>query len=85
MPRYEHIFVIVAENKGFDQLMAHPDWTPNPHRLSARYGTATQFYAETYPSKPNYIAMVGGDTFGIGDDDRLLAEVHPHGAWVKWL
>jgi hypothetical protein len=61
MPRYEHIFVIVAANKGLDQLMGHPDWTPNLHRLSARYGTAMQFYAETYPSKPNYIAMVGGD------------------------
>ena len=74
MPRYEHIFVIVAENKGFDQLMGHPDWTPNLHRLSARYGTATQFYAESHPSEPNYVAMVGGDTFGIRDDDAFFCK-----------
>lgn len=74
MPHYEHIFVIVAENKGFDQLMGHPDWTPNLHRLSARYGTATQFYAESHPSEPNYVAMVGGDTFGIRDDDAYYCK-----------
>ena len=69
MPRYQHIFVIVAENKGYDQLMGHPEWTPNLHRLAAAHGNATQFYAESHPSEPNYIAMVGGDTFGIRDDD----------------
>ncbi|HXS05672.1 MAG TPA: alkaline phosphatase family protein [Rhizomicrobium sp.] len=74
LPAYEHIFVIVAENKGFDQLMGHPDWTPNLHRLAASYANATQFYAETHPSEPNYIAMVGGDTFGIRDDDAYYCK-----------
>lgn len=74
MPRYDHIFVIVAENKGFDQLMNRPDWTPNLHRLANRFGSATQFYAETHPSEPNYIAMVGGDTFGIRDDDAYYCK-----------
>jgi phospholipase C len=74
MPAYDHIFVIVAENKGFDQLMGHADWTPNLHRLAALYGSATQFYAETHPSEPNYIAMVGGDTFGIRDDDAYYCK-----------
>ena len=74
MPRYDHIFVIVMENKGFDQLMGHSDWTPNLHRLAGRYGNATQFYAETHPSEPNYIAMVGGDTFGIRDDDAYYCK-----------
>ena len=27
------------------------------------------FYALTHPSEPNYIAAVGGDFFGAGDDD----------------
>jgi len=74
MPHYDHILVIIAENKGFDQLMGHPDWTPNLHRLAALYGNATQFYAETHPSEPNYVAMVGGDTFGIRDDDAYYCK-----------
>jgi acid phosphatase len=28
----------------------------------------TNYYAVTHPSEPNYVAVVGGDDFGIGDD-----------------
>ena len=69
MPRYEHILVIVDENKGFHQLMDNPEWAPTIHQLADEYGTATQFYAEVHSSEGNYIAMLGGDTFGIHDDD----------------
>lgn len=71
MPRYQHIFVIIDENKGYNQLMNHPDWTPVIHRLASEYGSATQFYAEVHSSEANYIAMLAGDTFGIHDDDAF--------------
>jgi hypothetical protein len=71
MPRYDHIFVIVEENKGYRLIMDHPEWTPVIHRLAAEYGEATQFYAEVHSSEANYIAMLGGDTFGIHDDDAF--------------
>jgi len=28
-----------------------------------------QYYAVTHPSEPNYVAVVGGDFFGMGDDN----------------
>jgi hypothetical protein len=68
IPRYEHIFVIIAENHGYGQIIRNP-LAPNINRLARRYGLATQFYGEVHPSKANYIAMIGGDTFGIHDDD----------------
>ena len=74
MPRYEHIFVIVLENKGYDQIMTHPEWTPVIHKLAAEYGSASQFYAEVHSSEANYIAMLGGDTFGIHDDDAFFCK-----------
>jgi hypothetical protein len=37
--------------------------------LATTYGIATQMYAERHPSEPNYVALLGGDTFGIADDD----------------
>ncbi|MGA7710933.1 MAG: alkaline phosphatase family protein [Rhizomicrobium sp.] len=74
MPRYDHIFVIVLENKGYDQIMTHPGWTPVLHRLAAEYGSASQFYAEVHSSEANYIAMLGGDTFGIHDDDAFFCK-----------
>lgn len=74
IPRYAHIFVIIDENKGLSQIMKHPEWTPEFHRLAAEYGLASQFYAEVHPSEGNYVAMVGGDTFGIHDDDAFFCK-----------
>jgi phospholipase C len=71
IPLYKHIFVIVEENKGYDQIMSHPQWTPVIHRLAQEYASATQFYGEVHSSEGNYLAMVGGDTFGIHDDDAF--------------
>jgi hypothetical protein len=47
---------------------------PNINRLAHEYGLATQFYAEVHPSEANYIAMLGGDTFGIHDDDAFYCK-----------
>jgi phosphatidylinositol-3-phosphatase len=68
MPRYEHIFVIVAENKNFDDIAGSPN-APRLNALAKEYGLATRFYGEVHPSEGNYVAMLGGDTFGIHDDD----------------
>jgi len=71
IPLYKHVFVIVEENKGYEQIMSQPQWTPVIHRLTSEYGSATQFYGEVHSSEGNYLAMVGGDTFGIHDDDAF--------------
>lgn len=76
MPRYAHIFVIIEENKGFKEIMDHPQWTPVIHRLAREYGLATQFYAEVHDSEGNYLAMLGGNTFGIHDDDAFFCKPH---------
>ena len=68
IPKYEHIFVIVEENKAYDQIIGSSN-TPIINQLGKAYGLATNFYAEVHPSEANYIAMLGGSTFGIHDDD----------------
>jgi hypothetical protein len=73
VPRYDHIFVIIAENHGYAQIIGNPN-APNLNRLAQAYGSATQFYGEVHPSKANYIAMLGGDTFGIHDDDAYYCK-----------
>jgi len=73
MPRYEHIFVIIAENKSFDQIIGRPE-APRLNSLAKEYGNAVRFYAEDHPSEGNYVAMLGGDTFGIRDDDAWYCE-----------
>ncbi|RAK59434.1 phosphoesterase [Phenylobacterium hankyongense] len=68
VPRYDHVFVIVEENKDYSQIL-DPAVAPNIAALAARYGNATQFFGEVHPSEANYVALLGGDTFGIHDDD----------------
>lgn len=75
VPRYAHIFVIVAENKDYEQVVGSAN-APALTTLAREYGNATQFYAETHPSQPNYVAMVGGYTYGIRDDDAYFCTPH---------
>ena len=68
LPHYDHIFVIVAENKNYEHIIGSEN-APRLNKLAKEYGLATNFYGEVHPSEGNYVAMLGGDTFGINDDD----------------
>ena len=74
IPSYSHIFVIVEENKDYGQILDRA-MAPQISALAAAYGQATRFFAEVHPSEANYVAMLGGDTFGIRDDDGFSC--HP--------
>src|SRR5277367_2301232 len=74
IPRYEHIFLIIEENRSYGEIIGEKSIAPNINRLAAQYGQATQFYAEVHPSEGNYVAMLGGDTFGIHDDDAYYCK-----------
>jgi hypothetical protein len=71
IPRYAHVLVILEENKNYAQVL-DPAVAPNIAGLAAKYGNATQFFGEVHPSEANYVALVGGDTFGIHDDDGFF-------------
>src|ERR1700730_12572408 len=68
VPHYDHIVVIVEENKGYATILER-GLAPSITALAQEYGSATAMYAEVHPSEGNYVAMLGGDTFGIHDDD----------------
>jgi hypothetical protein len=68
VPKYDHIFVIVEENKDYAQIL-DPAVAPNIAGLARDYGNATEFFGEVHPSEANYVALLAGDTFGIHDDD----------------
>lgn len=37
--------------------------------LAGDYGLATNYHGVGDPSQPNYVAMLGGSTFGISNDE----------------
>ena len=64
VPDFKHILIIVFENKEFGTVIGNR-LMPVFNDLASRYTLLTQYYAVTHPSLPNYISMIGGDTFGI--------------------
>src|SRR6516165_12255730 len=68
VPRYDHIFVVVEENHGLTDVIGNPA-APNLNALAQQFGLATNYFGVTHPSEPNYVALLGGNTFGIADDN----------------
>jgi hypothetical protein len=66
-PPFRHVVVIVFENKESSSVLGSPA-APTFNAMAARYATLTSYYGVTHPSLPNYLALVGGSTFGIDTD-----------------
>ena len=64
VPAFKHIFVIVMENKDYRSIVGS-EQAPYMTSLARQYGIATNYYGIRHPSLPNYLALTGGDTFGI--------------------
>ncbi len=67
VPAFDHIVVLVMENHGYGDIIGNPD-AAYINGLAARGGLATAYQAVAHPSLPNYLALVGGSTFGITSD-----------------
>jgi phosphatidylinositol-3-phosphatase len=66
-PRYQHVILIVMENSSYDDIIGASD-APHINALANTYGLATNYWAVAHPSEPNYVALIGGDTYGVADD-----------------
>lgn len=65
---FDHIFVIVLENHGFDDALYNGP-SSFLRRLSQTQGLAANYFGVTHPSLPNYLALISGDEFGVRDDN----------------
>ena len=92
---YQHIFVIVMENHSYTDVIGNPA-TPNLNALAKKYGIATNYFAVTHPSEPNYVALLGGSPFTVQNDNAyyvnkvaapsLVSELdHSHVRWKAYL
>ena len=67
VPSFSHVFVIVMENHEYDSVIGNPA-APYTNGLVTSYGLATNYFAASHPSLPNYLALTAGSTFGIASD-----------------
>jgi len=61
------VLVIVMENTEYPSIIGSPS-APYLNSLATNYGLATQWFAITHPSLPNYLALVSGSTWGVTTD-----------------
>ena len=59
------VLTIVEENHSLKQMRSGMPYLAG---LAERFGYADHYTATTHPSLPNYLAIAGGDTFGVHDD-----------------
>lgn len=69
IPRYDHVFVVMLENKATSTILNSP-FAPKINALLKAGNMLTSYYATGNPSEPNYTALGGADDFGITDDSQ---------------
>src|SRR5690348_8056700 len=68
---WQHVFVIMMENTGFDSLVGNSN-APWTNAALATYGSATNYFGVIHPSQPNYVAITAGITGNDSDSDETL-------------
>ena len=63
----KHVFVIVMENHGYDQVW-NTSSSPYITSLGNQFVRATNYHASIHPSLPNYLQLYSGDNYGITSD-----------------
>ena len=62
-----HVWWIILENHEYGAIIGSGQ-APYLNALAAQYGLATNYYATSHPSEPNYVALVAGSTLGVSSD-----------------
>jgi len=70
IPHFDHIFVIMMENHGFQQIFRNPN-EPYLNKLikEGKVNLAMNYFAVGHPSLTNYLEIVGGSNFGVRSDN----------------
>jgi len=69
IPRYDHIFIVMLENKATSSIKGSA-YAPKINAYLNAGNQFTSYFATGNPSEPNYTALGGADDFGITDDSQ---------------
>jgi phosphatidylinositol-3-phosphatase len=61
---YEHVILLIQENKSAKQIIASKDYPYLNQTLIQQCGLAKNYHSTSHPSLPNYLAMTSGTTTG---------------------
>ena len=69
VPRFDHVLIVVMENKNYSDIIGRPDEAPYLNSLAAGGAVLSNSYAVAHPSQPNYLALFSGSTQGVTSDN----------------
>ena len=89
LPVYDHIVIVIEENKDYEEIIYNPDLPKQPwpepwpapyiNKLKAEGANFTQCYGEEHFSQGNYYWLFSGDNQNVGFKDEVpSAETNPN-------
>ena len=89
---FSHVILLVEENHSYSDVVGSTSM-PYLNSLIAQYGLATQYFADTHPSLPNYFVLTTGLTESNSDnfagsvtDDNVVRELVKAGkSWKAYI
>jgi hypothetical protein len=71
LPVYDHIVIVIEENKDFEQILdARPD-APYIRQLASEGASFSRMFGEEHHSQGNYFWLFSGSNQNVGFDDRV--------------
>jgi phosphatidylinositol-3-phosphatase len=71
LPVYDHIVIVVEENKDYEQIIGNPRARFINQTLRAEGASLTRMYAEEHYSEGNYLWLFSGSNQGVGYLDEM--------------
>jgi acid phosphatase len=73
VPESHHVVIVLEENHSYSSVIGSSSM-PYLNSLAAKYGLATQYYANTHPSIGNYFMLTAGEL--VTNNDALNSTVN---------
>jgi phospholipase C len=78
LPVYDHIVIVIEENKDFEQILGNALAAPYIRKLAAEGASISRMFGEEHYSQGNYFWLFSGSNQNVGFFDRVpSAANHP--------
>ena len=74
LKNFQHVFVIMMENTGFNSLIGNSN-APWINAAASQFGVADNYFGVSHPSQPNYVAATSGALNGVFNDNDITIDV----------
>jgi hypothetical protein len=74
LPVYDHIVIVIEENKDYDQIIGNPAADYINATLRKEGANFTQMYGEEHNSQGNYFWLFSGSNQNVGFEDEIPTE-----------